>query len=71
MASLILKIYTVVKVKVQIKSSVCWIKHHENKAFCGVEACPIFAHNFIVGCNTHVLLHVPAVLPLENSSGIL
>jgi hypothetical protein len=54
MASLILKIYTVAKVNVQIKSSLCWIKHHENKAFGGVEACPIFARTFIVGCNTNV-----------------
>ena len=44
-----LKIYTVVKVKVQIKSSMFWIKPHEKKAYGGVEARPIFPRTFIVG----------------------
>jgi len=50
MASLMLKIYIVVKVTVQINSSMCWIKHHEKKA-CGVaETRCILARTFIVGC---------------------
>jgi hypothetical protein len=58
-----LKIYSVINVEIQIKSSMCWIKHHEKKACGGVEAHPIFVH-------ANVFLHAPAVLPLEKSDDV-
>lgn len=59
MVSLMLKIYTVVKVKVQIKSSICWIKHNEKKACGGLETRSIFARTFIVGCICKYLASCP------------
>ena len=59
MASLILKSYTVVKVKVQINSSMCWIKNHEKKSYGGVEARPIFARTFIVACKCKCFASCP------------
>jgi hypothetical protein len=50
MASLMLKIYAVVKAKTQMKSSMGCMKHHEKKACGGVEARLIFARTFVVGC---------------------